>query len=89
MTITLRSRDTVVDVLPDATYDVFIVDAAAAVDGDDRDVMLLSLTVLAGPSKGEVVDVRAAGLGRDELDLLGLPATLVVESGVPRVTIDD
>jgi uncharacterized protein YcnI len=80
----------VVDVLPDATYDVFIVDAAAAVDGDDRDdVMLLSLTVLAGASKGEVVDVRAAGLGRDELDLLGLPATLVVENGVPRVTIDD
>jgi hypothetical protein len=72
-------------VLPDGTYDVFIVDATALDDG----VVALSLTVLSGPSKGEVVDLRAAGLGRDELDLLGLPATLVVENGVPSVTIDD
>ena len=85
MTKTLRSRDTVVRVLPDGSYDVFIVDAAPA----EADVMLLSLTVLSGPSKGEVVDVRAAGLGRDELDLLGLPGTLVVENGAPRVTVDD
>ena len=70
--------------LPDGTYDVFIVDATA---GDD-DELALSLTVLSGPSKGEVVDVRARGLGRDELDLLGLPATLVVTDGVPRVTVD-
>ena len=71
--------------LPDGTYDVFIVDATAL--GDD--VVALSLTVLSGPSKGEVVDVRAAGLGRDELDLLGMPGTLAVENGVPAVTIDD
>ena len=71
--------------LPDGTYDVFIVDATALAD----DVVALSLTVLSGPSKGEVVDVRAAGLGRDELDLLGLPATLVVENGAPRVVVDD
>jgi hypothetical protein len=75
-----------VRVLPDGSYDVFIVDA---VPDDGADVMCLSLTVLSGPSKGEVVDVRAAGLGRDELDLLGLPGTLVVENGAPRVTVDD
>jgi hypothetical protein len=73
-----------VSVLPDGSYDVFIVDAVPV----DADVML-SLTVLSGPSKGEVIDVRAAGLGRDELDLLGLPGTLVVENGAPRVTVDD
>jgi hypothetical protein len=72
-------------VLPDGTYDVFIVDASALAD----DVVALSLTVLSGPSKGEVVDVRAAGLGRDELELLGMPGTLVVDDGAPRVTIDD
>jgi hypothetical protein len=76
----------VVRVLPDGSYDVFIVDASP---DEGADVMLLSLTVLSGPSKGEVVDVRAAGLGRDELDLLGMPGTLVVENGVPRVTVDD
>ena len=71
--------------LPDGTYDVFIVDATTLSDG----VVALSLTVLSGPSKGEVVDVRAAGLGRDEIELLGMPGTLVVEDGVPRVVIDD
>jgi anion-transporting ArsA/GET3 family ATPase len=85
MTIALRFRDTLLRVLADGSYDVFIVDAAP----DGADVMLLSLTVLSGPSKGEVIDVRAAGLGRDELDLLGLPGTLVVENGAPRVTVDD
>jgi hypothetical protein len=86
MTIALRSRDRVVRVLPDGSYDVFIVDASPDAG---TDVMLLSLTVLSGPSKGEVIDIRAEGLGRDELDLLGLPATLVVENGAPRVTVDD
>jgi hypothetical protein len=76
----------VVRVLPDGSYDVFIVDA---VPEEGAGVMLLALTVLSGPSKGEVVDIRATGLGRDELDLLGMPGTLVVENGVPRVTVDD
>ena len=89
MTKSLRSRDVpswhCVRVLPDGSYDVFIVDATSV--GDDA--VALSLTVLSGPSKGEVVDIQAAGLGRDELDLLGLPGTLVVENGAPRVTVDD
>jgi hypothetical protein len=76
-------------VLPDGSYDVFIVDATAVADAAGADVVQLSLTVLSGPSKGEVVDVRAAGLGRDELDLLGMPGTLVVENGAPRITVDD
>ena len=80
-------RDTVVGVLADGSYDVFVVDATS-VDAEAADVMHLSLTVLSGPSKGDVIDVRAAGLGRDELDLLGMPGTLVVENGAPRVSID-
>ncbi|MGI8662977.1 MAG: hypothetical protein ACR2LQ_07170 [Acidimicrobiales bacterium] len=71
-------------VLADGTYDVFVVDAA--VEGDQTN---LELTILAGERKGEIVAVRAVGLGRDELDLLGLPATLTVEKGVPTVAIDD
>lgn len=70
--------------LVDGSYDVFVVDAVA-----EGDAVALTLTVLAGEQKGEVVEVLARGLGRDELDLLGLPATLVVENGEPRVTIDD
>ena len=69
--------------LPDGTYDAFVVDAS--VEGDRTSV---ELTILAGEHKGEVVSVTAVGLGRDELDLLGLPATLTVENGVPSIVID-
>ena len=65
--------------LEDGSYDVVVVDASA-----DGEVMALDLTVLGGVHKGEVVAVRAEGLGLDEIDILGLPGTLVVENGVPR-----
>jgi hypothetical protein len=71
-------------VLLDGTYDVFVVDAA--VDGETA---TLELTVLAGEHKGEMVAITAVGLGIDELDLLGMPGTLTVENGVPRVAIDE
>jgi hypothetical protein len=71
-------------VLTDGSYDAFVVDADV-----DADTATLALTILAGEHKGEVVDVVAVGLGRDELDLLGLPATLTVLNGVPSVAIDD
>jgi hypothetical protein len=71
-------------VLPDGTYDAFVVDAAVA-----NDQTTLELTIVAGEHKGEVLTVHANGLARDELDLLGLPATLTVEDGAPTVVIDD
>lgn len=69
--------------LEDGTYDAFVVDATTAGDG-----LILDLTILAGPSKGEVVSVRATGLPGDEIELLGMPATLTVANGEPTVTID-
>jgi hypothetical protein len=71
-------------VLPDGRYDAFIVDVNV-----EDDVATLELTILAGEHKGAVVSVSARGLGRGETDLIGMPATLVVEDGVPRVTVDD
>ena len=38
--------------------------------------MRLDVTILAGAHKGEVVSVRADGLGVDPLDCLGMPGTL-------------
>ena len=70
-------------VLEDGSYDAIVVDAT--VDGD---VVALDLTILDGPHKGEVVAVRATGLHVDELDVLGLPGTLVVENGVPRFDVE-
>ncbi len=70
--------------LPDGTYDVFVVDAAT----DGPDALRLDVTILAGDQKGEVVSMRAQGLAVDELDALGLPGTLTVEGGEPALVLE-
>jgi hypothetical protein len=70
--------------VPDGRYDAIVVDAAPNEDGTTR----VELTILDGPHKGEVVVVRARGLAGDELDLLGIPATLTVADGAPRVALE-
>ncbi len=70
--------------LPDGTYDVFVVDAAP--DGT-AGALRLEVTILAGPYKGEVVSLRAEGLGIDELAALGTPGTLTVASGEPSLAL--
>ncbi|MEY2448880.1 MAG: hypothetical protein QOH79_2356 [Acidimicrobiaceae bacterium] len=69
--------------LPDGTYDVLVVDATA-----DGDALAIEITIIGGDHKGDVVSVRATGLGVDELDLLGVPGTLHVVDGAPRLTVD-
>ena len=69
--------------LDDGVYDAFVVDVEA-----DGEALRLDLTILAGPMKGEVVTVRAVGLGVDELDCLGMPATLTIADGAPSVVLD-
>jgi hypothetical protein len=73
--------------LPDDTYDVFIVDARASLD-DDVNAMQLELTITSGERKGDVVSVRATNLERDEVELIGLPARLRVIDGTPSVVFD-
>ena len=70
--------------LPDGTYDVFVVDATPDGPGGLR----LEVTILAGEQKGEVVSVHADGLGIDELDALGLPGTLSVVGGEPTLLLE-
>jgi hypothetical protein len=71
-------------VLEDGTYDVVVIDAEAADGGG----VSLELTVLAGTHKGELVRVTASAMTRDPLDLLAVPATLVVTDGQPRVQLE-
>ncbi|HET6951920.1 MAG TPA: hypothetical protein VFI47_16180 [Acidimicrobiales bacterium] len=71
-------------VLADGTYDALVVDTAPAPDGS----VAVDLTIVAGPAKGEVVTLRAAGLRGDPLDLLGVPATITVSGGAPSVRFD-
>lgn len=66
--------------LPDGRYDVFVVDVSR-----DEDVIVVELTLLDGQHKGDVVAVRVRGLRVDPLELLGVPATLVVADQQPRV----
>jgi len=71
--------------LADGTYDAIVVDATG-------DPLRLELAILGGPHKGEVVALRASGVagagGDDPIDLLGVPATIVVTDGEPTVTLE-
>jgi hypothetical protein len=77
--------------LPDGAYDAYVL----WVDERGDDMLAVDLTVVAGAHKGDVVCVVAssaaarAGLGiavrADELALVGLPCTLHVERGLPRI----
>jgi hypothetical protein len=71
--------------LPDGTYEVFVVDAEAVGPGDG---LALELTILDGEHKGEIVALRTEDLGVDELDALGRPGTLTVTGGEPSVTLE-
>jgi len=71
--------------LDDGTYDAIVVDADS---GPTPDVVLVELAVAAGPHRGEVVAISAAGLGRDPIELLAVPATITVVDGVPTITLD-
>ena len=71
--------------LPDGVYDAIVVDAEAS--GDDR--LGVDLAILSGEHRGEVVAVRApAHPTLDDVDLLGIPATLVVRDGNPAVSFE-
>ena len=71
--------------LPDGSYDVVVIDAE---EGPEPGSVALELTLLDGEHKGDLVRVTATGIDRDPLDLLAVPATLVVSGGSPRVHLE-
>lgn len=74
--------------LPDGSYDAIVVDATVVDDADGSSDTRVELAILAGPHKGEVVAVRTRGVDGDALDLLGIPATLVVTDATPSVVLE-
>ena len=74
--------------IPDGTYDAFVVDAEPGVADDGTEHVHLDLTILSGEQKGNVVSVTATGLAGTVIDLMGMPATLTVADGRPVVRID-
>ena len=72
--------------LDDGRYDAFIVWADARLDDQHREEVAFELTITTGEHKGEVVELRASNMQmHDPIDLVGLPCTLVVDNGVPRI----
>ena len=69
-------------VLPDGIYEVVVVDAQ---EGDD-DTLHLDLAVVSGAQKGDVLRLSGPRRDRDATTLLGLPATVRVHEGAPRLT---
>jgi hypothetical protein len=77
--------------LPDGVYDAFVL----WVDEREGNMLAVDLTVIAGAHKGDVVGVVAprgtvcSNVGvdtrADALDLVGVPCTLHVERGQPRI----
>ena len=78
------------ELLPDGTYDAFIIDATAADQPslDGLTAMSLDLAITSGEHKGEVLTLTATGLPQSDVELLGMPATLSVVGGKPSVHID-
>jgi hypothetical protein len=70
--------------LEDGTYDAIVFDVDEADDG----AVVISLTIAAGPHRGEVVELRSTSLAGDPIELLGIPATLTVVDGRPSVRFE-
>jgi hypothetical protein len=70
--------------LPDGRYDAFIVWAELA-----DDALRLECTITSGEHRGDVVNIASSLLSvHDELSLVGMPCTLVVDDASVRVEID-
>jgi hypothetical protein len=75
--------------ITDGSYPAFIIDAEDGRADDGTELLHLSVTILTGEHKGEVVELSAVGLGLTIIDVIGMPATLTVVDGAPSLTIDD
>jgi hypothetical protein len=74
--------------LPDGSHDAFLMDVHTGTDDLGRPLQRLELAVVAGECKGLVVSVLTGEPLGDEIELIGMPATITVEDGEPTVTID-
>lgn len=73
--------------LPDGTYDVFVVNADDLPTDGGRSTAL-ELTVVSGPQRGGTMALTTPSWLGEPVDLIGMPATLTITGGHPRVRID-
>jgi hypothetical protein len=72
--------------LSDGEYDAMVINVTEV---DDDSAVALEVAITSGPAKGSTVVLRATGLRRDPLSLLGLPARLRVVDGRPDLALDE
>lgn len=70
--------------LEDGTYDAMVFDVDDSQDG----VTTVSFTIVSGPHRGEVIALRSAATEGDPIELLGIPATITVVDGAPKVRFE-
>lgn len=70
--------------LDDGDYDAIVIDAR---ENAER-VLSIDLALTSGARKGEVITVAGDVGAHDAIAWLGLPATLRVVDGEPRLTLD-
>ena len=75
--------------LPDGEFPALVIDVEEGLDDTGTAVVHLELTILTGEHKGDVVAVSAQGITGSFIELIGMPATITVTDGEPRVAIDD
>ncbi len=73
--------------LPDGTYDVFVVNADDLPTDGGRNTAL-ELTVVSGTHRGGTMALTAPLWLGEPVDLIGMPATLTITDGCPKVRID-
>lgn len=70
--------------VPDGTYDAFVLDAQET----DGVVTSIDVTIVTGAQKGSVLTVKVNGLTESFTEIVGVPAALTVDAGVPSLTFD-
>ena len=75
--------------LADGEYPALVIDVEEGLDDTGTAVVHLELTILTGEHKGDVVAMSARGIRGSFIELIGMPATITVVDGDPKVTIDD
>ncbi len=75
--------------LPDGSYDAFVIDLTEELDGAGNLQAFVELTIVAGEHRGLVLQIASeSSIGRFE-NIIGMPATLTVSAGTPKIQIDE
>ncbi|MHB1924917.1 MAG: hypothetical protein ACYCSJ_09515 [Acidimicrobiales bacterium] len=74
--------------LPDGTYDVMVIDVEDDINSAESESSTLSLVIVTGTLKGQVVTLEQTSDTADPLQLLGSPGRLTVTNRELRLRLE-